>query len=67
MDDLTLEFILNQFEININNVNIKPINQGYINDTFLVQNNNQSEYILQRVNTNVFKNPEILLISVISC
>ena len=60
MDDLTLEFILNQFEININNVNIKPINQGYINDTFLVQNNNLSEYILQRVNTNVFKNPEIL-------
>lgn len=60
MDDLALKFILSQFKITLNDVSIKPINQGYINDTYLVDNNNKTEYILQRVNANVFKNIDVL-------
>jgi len=60
MDDLALKFILSQFQITINDVNIQPINQGYINDTFLIKNNDKTEYILQRVNAKVFKNIDTL-------
>lgn len=55
MDVLALKFILNQFQVTLNDVNIQPINQGYINDTFLVKNNGKTEYILQRINANIFK------------
>jgi len=60
MNNLALKFILSQFQVSFHEVNIQPINQGYINDTFLIINNNKAKYILQRINTNVFKNPEAL-------
>ena len=60
MDNLALTFILSQFQVSLHEVKIEPINQGYINDTFLIKNNNKAEYILQRINTNVFENTEIL-------
>jgi len=52
----TLNHVINQFSIDISNVTFKIINQGYINDTFLVKENTKPKYILQRINTNVFKN-----------
>lgn len=37
-------------------------NAGHINDTFFVQcKDTETQYILQRVNTNIFKNPEELM------
>ena len=60
MDDLALNFILSQFQVSLEDVTIQPINQGYINDTFLIINANKAEYILQQVNTNIFKNIEVL-------
>jgi Ser/Thr protein kinase RdoA (MazF antagonist) len=60
MADLALNFILKQFQISLEDVTFQPINQGYINDTFLILNSNKAEYILQQVNTNVFKNIEVL-------
>lgn len=60
MDNLALKVILEQFKVSFHNVNISPINQGYINDTFLISIDGKAKYILQRINTNVFKNPEIL-------
>lgn len=60
MDDLALDLVLGKFQVSFNEIVIKPINQGYINDTYLIINNNKAEYILQRLNTNVFKNPEVL-------
>lgn len=60
MDDLVLQSILSKFKVALNNVSFSPINQGYINDTFLVLNDAKPEYILQRINTNVFKNPDVL-------
>lgn len=55
MDVLALKLILNQFQVTVDIVDIVPLNQGYINDTFLVKNNGKTEYILQRVNAKVFK------------
>jgi Ser/Thr protein kinase RdoA (MazF antagonist) len=60
MDNLALTFILSQFQITLNDVSIQPINQGYINDTFLIKSNKKTEYILQRVNANVFKKIDVL-------
>lgn len=60
MDDLALVFILSQFQVSLNNVSIQPIKQGYINDTFLVINDNEKEYVLQRINAHVFKNIDTL-------
>lgn len=60
MDNLSLNFILSQFQISLQEVQIQPIHQGYINDTYLVKNNNNPAYVLQRINIKVFKNPDIL-------
>ena len=56
MDIKLLNVIVSQFNIYISNVMFKPITQGYINDTFLVEENSEPKYILQRINSNVFKN-----------
>ncbi|WP_347924787.1 aminoglycoside phosphotransferase family protein [Pontimicrobium sp. SW4] len=56
MDIKLLNVIVSQFNIDVSNVMFKPITQGYINDTFLVESNSESKYILQRINCNVFKN-----------
>lgn len=37
---------------------VKPIGSGHINQTFLVEDKNK--YVLQRININVFKQPEII-------
>ena len=60
MDALALNFILSQFQVSLQDVLIHPIHQGYINDTYLVKNNNKPAYVLQRINTKVFKNPDVL-------
>lgn len=42
--------------------NVSPINNGLINTTYLVENNQtQEKYILQKINTQVFKNPENII------
>lgn len=51
-----LNVIVSQFNIDISNAMFTPITQGYINDTFLVAENAKPKYILQRINSNVFKN-----------
>ncbi|MDO5614968.1 MAG: aminoglycoside phosphotransferase family protein, partial [Cruoricaptor ignavus] len=56
---MELKNIVQQFlDINEKNIILKQLNNGLINDTFLVENTeNQSQFILQKINTNVFKNP----------
>jgi len=51
-----LNGIVSQFNVDITNSMFKPITQGYINDTFLVEINQEPKYILQRINNSVFKN-----------
>ena len=55
MNTQNLNFIVNQFGLNDKNLTFKTITQGYINDTFLISINNLPNYILQRINSSVFK------------
>jgi len=52
---VTLNELLENFSIERKTYQFQAINQGYINDTYLVLDNNYPLYILQRVNHNVFK------------
>lgn len=55
MNAQSLNFIVNQFGLNDKNISFKTISQGYINDTFLISINHLPLYILQRINSSVFK------------
>ncbi len=55
MDAQLLNFIVHQFGIDTEKISYKTISQGYINDTFLISLNNSPNYILQRINSSVFK------------
>jgi Ser/Thr protein kinase RdoA (MazF antagonist) len=60
MNDTPLKYVCSNFKISNKINNIQPINQGYINDTFLVTDSDNKQYILQRINAKVFKNIDIL-------
>ncbi len=49
--------ILSLFGLQENNCIILPFGNGLINSTWQVENKNK-KYILQRINNNIFKNPE---------
>lgn len=49
--------VLEHFRLDGEVVSIKPFGNGNINDTFKVETT-QSAYLLQRINRNVFKNPQ---------
>lgn len=56
MEDNT-QLIAQYFELNGEAVSCEPYGTGHINDTYLVVTDKGERYILQRVNTNVFKEP----------
>ena len=58
-----LKFILSQFKLNGNILSIEPCGSGRINKTFKVvtYNNGRHEYILQRINTDLFTEPQKLM------
>ncbi|HDZ14890.1 hypothetical protein LCGC14_1105190 [marine sediment metagenome] len=53
--DSELNAILHHFSITDKNYAFAPLTDGFINDTFLVFDDQLPRYILQRVNHNVFK------------
>ncbi len=55
MDKKTLNHVLQQFDMP---TDIDPYGNGHINDTFLTAAHN---YILQRINTSIFRNPDELM------
>lgn len=59
-----LAYILSHFKIETQEVTFKPITNGYINDTFLVLKSQKPLYILQRINHDVFKNVELLMLNI---
>ncbi|MFH6602533.1 phosphotransferase enzyme family protein [Maribacter algicola] len=59
--DTTLNTVLCNFEVSQKQYTFKPLTDGYINDTFLVLDNDLSAYILQRVNHQVFKDMKGLM------
>lgn len=50
-----LKGIAAKFEFKYPIKNIKPLGEGLINDTFIVETEGKDEYILQRKNKNIFK------------
>ena len=54
-----LEQILEQYRLNKPTVKVSPFGSGLINYTWLVKEDN-NEYILQRINHNIFKEPEAI-------
>ena len=53
--------IADYFDIDGSAENVIPLGNGHINDTYLVQTSSGMKYVLQRINTAVFKNPEGLM------
>ncbi|RMZ50450.1 aminoglycoside phosphotransferase family protein [Flavobacteriaceae bacterium PRS1] len=64
MDIQHLKHILNQFKIDTQDVTFQSITTGYINDTFLVLKSEKPLYILQCINSNVFKQVESLMLNI---
>lgn len=60
-----LQNMVKHFSVQGKVVNIEPINKGYINCTYKVEtlsdNGNIHQYILQRINTNVFPDVDALM------
>ena len=57
--------IANHFQLDSGAVSAESHGDGHINDTFLLKTENGGNYILQRINTSVFKNAEALMNNVI--
>lgn len=60
MDDLILKNILSNFQISSSPIEVTPLHQGYINDTYLIKIQSDEKFILQKVNQTIFKNIERL-------
>ncbi|MEP2280300.1 phosphotransferase [Maribacter sp.] len=56
----SIKKILTEFNLNGSSTDWTPLNSGLINDTYLVTESEQ-QYILQKINTQVFKNARILM------
>lgn len=51
------EEILNAYGFSSENVGLRQIGSGHINQTYLLSTKNAEKYILQNINTQVFKDP----------
>ena len=58
--ELNLEELVARFDIDGNAVEIRPFGNGLINDTYRVTTDKGAEYVLQRVNTAIFRDPDLL-------
>lgn len=61
--------IVENFLIDGELVEVKPFGSGHINETLLVSINNYSQlekYILRKINNNVFKDPEIVILNTVN-
>jgi len=57
VDQETLNQVLAHYRCSIDNSTVSPLGNGLINSTYLVRNIN-ANFVLQRINKNVFKQPE---------
>ena len=51
----TLKNIFDEFDHESNYVNHSELNSGHINDTFIIETDGSKNYILQKINHNIFK------------
>ena len=61
-----MEKAIYEFKIEGEPVGCKPFGHGHINRTFVVNTDAKKKYILQQINTYVFKNPAELMENVIA-
>ena len=54
------QFIASQFAIKGNILDVKPLGNGLINDTFRVFTDCAEDYVLQRINNAIFKDVDLL-------
>jgi hypothetical protein len=57
VDNETLNQVLMNYKCSIDNSSVSPLGNGLINSTYLVCND-KANFVLQRINKNVFKNPK---------
>ena len=55
-----LKSIVSSFDIKGNALEINPLGNGLINDTFLVRTDGPDDYVLQRINNAIFRDVELL-------
>ena len=58
MDSILSELVLN-FKIELDDTNEVPYGNGHINETYVV--GRAKRYIIQKINTNVFRDPEAVM------
>ena len=58
---VSIENVVSAFEVEGKVVEYVPFGNGHINDTRLVTMDNGVQYVLQRINKNVFKRPDLLM------
>lgn len=61
-----MEKIIEKFQIEGKPVESKPFGHGHINHTFMVKTDAGKKYILQQINTHVFKNPVEVMENVVA-
>lgn len=64
-----IQEVANAFNINGECTDISVIKTGHINNTYKVTYNNEgiiTDYLFQKINTNVFKNPDKLMYNIIA-
>lgn len=61
-----MEKAFREFQVDGKLTNSKPFGHGHINRTFLVETDAGKKYIMQQINTHVFKNPAELMENVIA-
>lgn len=58
---VSIENVVTSFQVDGKVVEYVPFGNGHINDTRLVTMDNGVQYVLQRINKNVFKRPDLLM------
>ena len=58
---VSIEKVVSSFEVEGKVAEYAPFGNGHINDTRLVTMDNGVQYVLQRINKNVFKRPDLLM------
>jgi len=56
-----IKAVLLNFPVPVDHVEIKPLSQGYINRSFVVEYNGSPDFLLQQINTRVFSNVDALM------
>jgi len=60
-----MEYILQHYFDRVDDVITKPLTQGHINSTYEVYLG-QNKYILQRLNTSIFKDPDVIVSNILA-